>query len=137
MKYDNSKRQKQLGLPFGTACNRLRKMLLFSFCQKLGLDTCFKCGTTITNISEFSIEHKKNWLDVDPQLFWNLDNIAFSHSKCNKPERRTVYRINAKEGHSICSVCKLEKPSFDFYKRKSRWNGLQHECKKCADEKRK
>ena len=71
----------------GTAAARLRKMLLFSLAQQLNLDICFKCGEQIKTVAEFTIEHKKPWLHVSAELFWDLANIAFSHAACNKPNR--------------------------------------------------
>jgi len=76
-------------MPFGTASNRLKQRLFFGLLVKLGDNVCFKCGKLIEKASELSIEHKKDWLDVDPQLFWAEDNIAYSHRKCNKAARRT------------------------------------------------
>jgi len=83
----NDRKAEQLGMPFGTASSRLRKKVLFSLVQRFGLDDCFKCGGKIATIDEFSIEHKRPWLNVDPDLFWDLDNIAFSHLRCNVRER--------------------------------------------------
>jgi hypothetical protein len=58
----------------------------FGLLVKLGENKCFKCGKMIEKASELSIEHKKDWLDVDPQLFWAEDNIAYSHRGCNKAD---------------------------------------------------
>jgi hypothetical protein len=80
-----SKRGEQLGMPYGTATQRLRKSIMFWLVQKTGMDICYRCGEIIDNIDEFSIEHKINWLNNDTSLFWDLDNIAFSHMKCNRP----------------------------------------------------
>lgn len=38
-------------------------------------------------IDTFSIEHKEPWLHNSPELFWDLENITYSHKKCNKPDR--------------------------------------------------
>ncbi len=82
--------RKQLGLSHATASNRLKKSLLFNFAQKLDMDTCFQCGEKIENIDEFSIEHKIPWRHSknSVNLFFNLDNIAFSHLKCNTSASR-------------------------------------------------
>lgn len=82
-KTNDARKAAQLGMPWGTATTKLRKMLLFRATQKLNEDICFKCGKKIETIGEFTIEHKKSWLHVDVRLFWDLENIAFSHSKCN------------------------------------------------------
>lgn len=79
----NEKKRKQLGMAAGTANARLRKLILFSLVQKTEQDTCFRCGKRIETVDELSIEHKQSWLDVSVELFWDLDNIAFSHLSCN------------------------------------------------------
>lgn len=89
----NEKKRKQLGMAAGTANARLRKLILFSLVQKTEQDICFRCGKRIETVDELSIEHKKDWLDVSVELFWDLDNIAFSHLSCNvaaskKPHRK-------------------------------------------------
>lgn len=77
--------KEQLGMSYGRANSILKKKLLFSYAQKLGLDTCFRCGKQIANIDEFSVEHKIEWLYSDNplELFLDLDNIACSHLVCN------------------------------------------------------
>lgn len=92
----------QLGMSHGKANNILKKSLLFYFVQKEKLDICFKCGKIIDNIEDFSIEHKKPWLDGDNpiELFFSLDNISFSHFKCNVSSGRRNKRINKKIGET-------------------------------------
>lgn len=79
------KKQNQLGMPIGTASAKLRKAILFRYVQKCGDDICFQCQKPITDIEDFSIEHKQPYLNAeDPvSLFFDLDNIAFSHLGCN------------------------------------------------------
>ena len=74
-----------LGMPIGTAQNRLRKSLMFMLMQKAGLDTCFRCGIKIEAENQMSIDHKDGWqLSRNPaEEFFNLENIAFSHARCN------------------------------------------------------
>jgi len=69
----------------GTAAHRLRKAILFSFAKRLDLNWCYQGGCEIEDIHRFTIEHKVPWLDSeDPvDLFFNMDNIAFSHDSCN------------------------------------------------------
>jgi len=76
---------KQLGVSPGTAAHRLRKMLLFRFAQQSNQDTCYRCKLKIESIDEFSIEHIIPWLHAEnpAQVFFDLDNIAYSHMKCN------------------------------------------------------
>jgi hypothetical protein len=74
----------QLGMPHGTAANRLRKIVLFHVLQKHKENVCFKCGQLIESVDELSLEHKKPWEGRDSNLFWDVDNITFSHRLCNK-----------------------------------------------------
>ena len=89
-KRSNKVKQKQLGMDYGTATNRLKKRLLFDFAIKLNMQWCFRCGAEIKNLRDFSLDHKIPWLhNKEPKkLFWDLDNIAFSHLSCNSRDSR-------------------------------------------------
>ena len=78
-------KEEQLGMKLGTASGRLRKGIMFAMAKKLDLDTCYHCDAKIIEIDEFSIEHKDPWLhSANPiEKFFDIDNIAFSHLKCN------------------------------------------------------
>lgn len=78
----NARKAEILGMPFGTATNRLRRAIIFRLLKKLGEDKCFQCGTAIEQLVDLSIEHKMPWAG-DAAMFWDLENIAFSHLKCN------------------------------------------------------
>jgi hypothetical protein len=80
---ENKNKEKQLGMALGTACHRLRMLIMFRLIQRLREDVCFKCKNKILSAKECSIEHKTDWQNNDTSLFWDLDNIAFSHRKCN------------------------------------------------------
>lgn len=91
-------RARQLGMPYGTARNVLNKQLMFNFVQRLGLDVCHQCGQRIENVDNLSVEHKKAWLHEPNarELFFDLNNIAFSHHKCNTAAaRRTAFSEQA------------------------------------------
>lgn len=119
------KKKKQLGMDPGTASHRLKKSILFDFAKKLDLNWCYQCGAEITDIDKFTLEHKVPWLDSeDPvDLFFNLDNIAFSHAKCNYSASRarpgkpcpslTAYRNGCR-----CDGCKKKKADYNREKRK-------------------
>lgn len=81
----NAKKKDQLGLDFGTATNRLRKLVLFELVKETGRDSCFRCGQKILSPATLSVEHKRPWMDSpDPVgLFFDLTNISFSHLSCN------------------------------------------------------
>lgn len=116
----------QLGMPHGTAANKLRKNILFSFLVRLQENTCFKCGKLILSVGELSIEHKQPWEGRDSNLFWDLNNIAFSHLKCNvahvfhgRPE------IKVPEGTVWCGACNSPKDASEFT------SGAKNQCRSC------
>lgn len=75
-----------LSQSFGAASNRLRKTILFSMLYGKVYDrNCFQCGQEIEDVDDLSIEHKEPWQSApDPKAaFFDLENIAFSHLRCN------------------------------------------------------
>lgn len=126
-----------LGIPHGTAANRLRKALLFKYVCLAGHDTCFNCGQKITSVNELSIEHIKPWEGISADLFWDLDNIAFSHLKCNRPHRRfTPPTKVGPEGTAWCYKCKKFLTVDAFNKHRGRHNGLNSLCREHANKER-
>ncbi len=119
---NNKKKATQLGMPPGTAANRLKKNLLFRFIQKLGLDKCFQCKEIIETVDEMSIEHKEPWLDSDnpKDKFFDLDNIAFSHLKCNIGAAR---RDNVRKGN-FSNKRGVTYDNDKSQKRKNRWRAV-------------
>jgi hypothetical protein len=85
------KKLEQLGMNPSTASNRLVKDILFKLLQDTNQDTCFRCHEKIQR-ENLSIEHKVDWLDSkDPKgLFFDLNNITFSHLNCNV----SAHRVN-------------------------------------------
>lgn len=141
MRDSNARKSALLGMPHGTASYRLRKMILFNLLQKHGENVCFKCSQLIETEKELSIEHKQPWEGVSVELFWSLDNIAFSHRSCNLPH---TYRGNGvwrrrvgPEGTAWCRNCKAFLPVSAFSRHSSRWNGLQPWCNDCYDRRKK
>jgi hypothetical protein len=133
MRAIDKKKVEQLGMSMGTATHRLRKMVLFELLKRYKENICFRCGKEINDLLELTIEHKEPWLHVSPDLFWDVSNIAFSHSRCNRPDR-PVYNKKRKEGPqgtAWCSGCKSFKVSSMFRKSKKHWNGFHENCKDC------
>ncbi len=140
-----AKKAAQLGMPLGTAQARLLKQLLFRMAQELGRDNCFRCAKKILTVEKFSIEHKKSWLDVSVDLYWDLDNIAFSHRSCNfAAARRNIpvlrdqlnrIRIdhvkNAPDGTAWCFGHKDYLVKGLFHANKWFQSGVQRFCKEC------
>lgn len=105
----NKKKAEQLGVSYGAAANRLRKMILFSLVRKLDLDWCHQCENRIENIDNFSIEHKIPWFNSDDprDLYFDLNNIAFSHTGCNYGAKR--YTGNPTTMVSLkCATCGMD-----------------------------
>lgn len=74
-----------LGMPHGTAANKLRKLLLFDMAGRLGKLNCYRCNKPIETVEEFSIDHIQDWeySNSPKDLFLDVKNIAFSHFICN------------------------------------------------------
>ncbi len=127
-----------IGMVFGTATHRFRKIIMFDLVKRLNLDLCYRCGNFIKKIENFSIEHKKSWLHKDVNLFWDLNNIAFSHLKCNlknKPRNNLeTLGEDCEEGFHWCSIHKKCLPIELFGKDSKRYSGLRTHCKECRRE---
>jgi hypothetical protein len=133
MSNPNKTKASQLGMAYGTACYRLRKMLLFHLAQQLELTKCHRCRKPITELSEFSIDHKKPWLHVDPALFWDLNNVAFSHLDCNTAGRRRrpgIPKQKVVDGKLYCQCCESMRP-LDEFSTGARACGKASYCNKC------
>lgn len=135
----NQKKDATLGMPHGTANNRLRKNILFHLLAKLNENVCFKCGLRIEKVEELSIEHKLPWEGRSAELFWNLDNIAFSHLHCNRPHIHGG-GIAAKVGPDGTAWCSGHQSFIaldEFYLEDRRHNGVRTYCRLCYSEIRK
>jgi len=88
-----NKKRVQLGMNPSTASGRLIKDILFKFVIDAEYN-CYRCGEELTR-ETFSIEHKVPWLDSDNpvELFFDLDNISFSHHTCNSSHKRIPHKI--------------------------------------------
>ncbi len=122
-----------LGMSHGTACYRLRKNLMFAMAHGRKIEpVCFRCGESIDSVDDLSIDHKQPWEGVSVALFWDLDNIAFSHMGCNLPDRPApATRKIGPEGTSWCGGCKDFLPEEEFGKDSKRWSGLRLACNAC------
>ena len=83
-----SVKNQQLGMNVSTANHKLKVDLLFKFVVLAG-HKCHRCGKELTR-DTFSVDHIQPWLHTDKplELFFDLDNIAFSHQACNTGARR-------------------------------------------------
>jgi hypothetical protein len=125
----NEKKAATLGMPHGTASSRLRKNILFHLLKKHRENLCFKCGELIEDVEDLSIEHKKPWEGISAELFWDLENIAFSHIRCNRPHKYHGGIPKPRpDGMSWCVPGQHFAAIEEFYKGDS-IDGLQHWCK--------
>ncbi|WP_378954387.1 hypothetical protein [Pelosinus sp. sgz500959] len=87
-----------LGDKLSTAKSRLNKLLMFELAGKCNMETCFRCGEKIDDFQDFTIDHKESWLlsDDPAKMFYSMENIAFSHAKCNYEVGTNNYINNCK-----------------------------------------
>ena len=90
------------------------------------LSVCFKCGETIETPETLSIEHKIPWLDNSVELFWDMNNIAFSHLSCNvagsyKPLKKSPILHGKKSVYKRGCRCKLCVKANTDYTNEWRW----------------
>jgi len=85
METSNEKKNRLLGMPYGTATSKLRKIIMFAMAKQLHVDNCYRCGNQIETLEEFSIEHIKSWQGAEnpKEAFFDIANISFSHLHCN------------------------------------------------------
>ena len=140
----NARKYAKLGMPLGTARNRLVKSLLLHFASKLEMDSCFRCSHKIESTAEFTIEHKRDWLYGDVGDYFDIENIAFSHRGCNSAAANhgpnspgKKQRILCAEGNLWCCRCKEEVPEDRFGRDRGRWDGMSRICKSCKAQKNK
>lgn len=111
----NDKKKQQLEMSVGKANYRLNRSIMFHLVQETARDRCFQCGEIIKDIDDFSVEHKIPWMDSEnpKELYFDLDNIAFSHKSCNYSNIRVnkstfKYDWGNQEGNNN-NNCKLTK----------------------------
>ena len=122
----------QLGVSQGAANHRLRKSILYKYVRLAEDHFCYKCGSEIESVDDFSIEHKEPWEGRDTELFWSLDNIAFSHVQCNIPHTRgAVRREKDVHGRLRCGTCKEWKSLDNFHNVSTNYQGKANDCKIC------
>ncbi len=86
-----------LGMNAGTASHRLRQDLLFYYVNKDGV-VCHHCKQPMER-DNFYIGHIKPWRKEENalELFFDLNNITFSHLKCNVDNRRVPEKFTTEE----------------------------------------
>lgn len=132
-----SNRQKEavLGMPFGTACGRLRRIMMFELLRRHRENMCFRCGGSIDGADDLTLEHKQSWQTNGAALFWDVNNIAFSHARCNI--RDGYVRREIVDGKLWCSSCKQSFSVESFHKERRERTGYASRCKNCSNARRR
>ena len=106
------KKSAQLGMPHGTA----------------SINFCYRCKEEILSVEDVTIDHKIPWLDSeDPSgMFFDIENIDFSHLSCNCGNARQKNKIVPPHGTRWCKVCRGFKPTNEFPE-----NYREHRCREC------
>lgn len=138
-KMSKAAKERTLGMPLGTANNRLKKSIIFNLLQKLNALSCFRCSKEILTADDMTTDHKIEWEGVSSELFFDVNNIAFSHVKCNRPKTKGSIKLRkiGPTGTSWCTSCKQFLDNINFNKDSSHWNGLNATCKSCFQEYRR
>lgn len=104
-----NKKASQLGMNPSTASHRLVKDILWKLLCDSNLDTCFKCGEKMSR-DTFSIEHIIPWMDSDDPLglYFSLDNISFSHLRCNIASAKKFIQTNHGTSAMYRKGCRCE-----------------------------
>lgn len=110
------KREEKLGMNDTRARKILNKDLLFHFAKQLNRGDCYRCGKEMKR-EDFTVDHIENWLNSDDpiSLFFDIDNIAFSHLSCNRSAQRTLIScpsLAAYKQGCRCDECRLEKSRY-------------------------
>lgn len=68
-------------MPVGTAERKLRKAVIYELASQLGKNVCLDCGHKISDPEDLAVVHVEDWRD-DPDKYFDLTNVAFSHASC-------------------------------------------------------
>ena len=97
------RKTKFLGENHNTAVLRLKKNLLFKYVSQSKDSDCYRCGEPLT-LDDFTVDHKEPWMYESVELFWDLDNVAFAHSKCNTKAARSISETSVARNLLIESI---------------------------------
>lgn len=77
-----------LGEPYSSANQKLHRMMIFKLLKEDNKNFCYRCKQEIKISKDLSIDHIEDWRpcngrEFKPELFLDMNNIMFSHFKCN------------------------------------------------------
>ena len=82
----------------GTASARLKKTIMLQLLQKLGEEFCYRWRKDEGGQGP-QRRTQNRLVRCGPVLFWDLDNVTFSHPSCNVgSRRRSVERLTERSG---------------------------------------
>lgn len=108
----------------GKARNILINSLVFKMAKELEWDNCFRCDEPILSSDDLSYDHREPWRGVSPDLYWDLENFALSHKRCNTVDRPGGMLA----GTAWCAGHKTTHPREDFSSSDKR-NGVNRVCR--------
>jgi len=133
----NIVRKEIIGMSHASASRQLYRMILLKYLKKLGLNICFRCKKPIEDVETLSLDHKVDWMNHENAhaLFWDINNIAFSHKKCNVRGIGDVVK-NRPNGMEWCYGCKqyLSIEKFSANNSDKQRRSVHGYCKQCAHE---
>ena len=77
----------QLGKSISAARAILLKQILWRYLDSAGDVLCFRCSERMSS-NDFTLDHVEPWWNSSSDLFWDLDNVRFSHHRCNSKHHR-------------------------------------------------
>ena len=119
------KKNEQLGMNAGTAKHRLLRSILWSLIVETNKNICCKCGQPMCR-DTYSIEHLVPWLDSENpfELFFDLNNISYSHLKCNVAAARKTHKWEdraAYDEHFKAKDAERQRKSYTAEKRRIKY----------------
>jgi hypothetical protein len=131
----------RFGVSVSTARTQLINRLMFDMIVQLNKNTCFRCHNAMT-VKDFSIEHVIPWAweENAHELFMDVNNITFSHRRCNSAHGRNTKRKQEAAKHrrkfdddlvKCGGECGLKKNRSEFHKNSREVSGVDTRCKPC------
>lgn len=62
---------------------RLHMRFIFKMIKDLKQNFCFRCKQEIESDDELSLDHKISYINNDPKWYFDINNIYYSHNRCN------------------------------------------------------
>jgi hypothetical protein len=101
-------------MSYGTAERKLRKAVIYELARQTGKNVCIDCGREINSPEDLALVHVEGWQE-NPDQFFELTNVAFSHASCKasrggrgqeeeKEMRRVEVTVEDAQGRALPGV---------------------------------